>query len=84
MCHRNNVAGSIVMLWNCGRFCSLKAALLSLLGLKRTMRIKYSLGCRTLDIIYVAAALVIGGKEFVTFDGRQGALARQAGLTVKP
>ncbi len=42
------------------------------------------LGCRTLDIIHVAAALVIGAKEFVTFDGRQGALARQAGLTVKP
>ncbi|MBI4327534.1 MAG: type II toxin-antitoxin system VapC family toxin [Chloroflexi bacterium] len=42
------------------------------------------LGCRTLDIIHVAAALVIGAKDFVTFDGRQGALARQAGLTVKP
>jgi hypothetical protein len=27
-CNRNKVAGSIVMLWNCGRFCSLKAALL--------------------------------------------------------
>ena len=43
-----------------------------------------TLGCRTLDIIHVAAALVIGTKEFVTFDGRQGALARQAGLSVKP
>ena len=42
------------------------------------------LGCRALDIIHVAAALVLGVKEFVTFDGRQGALARQAGLTVKP
>jgi hypothetical protein len=42
------------------------------------------LGCRTLDIIHVAAALVIGAKEFVTFDGRQGAMAKQAGLTVKP
>lgn len=42
------------------------------------------LGCRTLDIIHVAAALVLGTKEFVTFDGRQGALAKQAGLTVKP
>jgi hypothetical protein len=42
------------------------------------------LGCRTLDIIHVAAALVIGSKEFVTFDKRQGALAKQAGLTVKP
>jgi hypothetical protein len=42
------------------------------------------LGCRTLDIIHVAAAVVIGAKEFVTFDGRQGAMAKQAGLIVKP
>lgn len=41
------------------------------------------LGCRTLDIIHVAAALVIEAKDFITFDGRQGALAKQAGLTVK-
>ena len=43
-----------------------------------------ALGCRTLDIIHVAAALVLGATEFVTFDGRQGALAKQVGLTVKP
>lgn len=43
-----------------------------------------TLGCRSLDIIHVAAALVIGSKEFVTFDARQGALAKQTGLTVKP
>jgi predicted nucleic acid-binding protein len=43
-----------------------------------------TLGCRTLDIIHVAAALVIGAREFVTFDGRQGAVAKQAGLAVKP
>jgi hypothetical protein len=43
-----------------------------------------TLGCRTLDIIHVAAALVLGAKEFVTFDGRQGALAKKVGLTVKP
>jgi predicted nucleic acid-binding protein len=42
------------------------------------------LGCRTLDIIHVAAALVLGAKEFVTFDVRQGVMAKQAGLTVKP
>jgi predicted nucleic acid-binding protein len=42
------------------------------------------LGCRTLDIIHVAAALVLGIKEVVTFDGRQRALAKQVGLTVKP
>ena len=42
------------------------------------------LGCRTLDIIHVAAALLIGCKDFVTFDPRQSALARQLGLVVKP
>jgi predicted nucleic acid-binding protein len=41
-------------------------------------------GCRTLDIIHVAAALVLGAKDFVTFDVRQGAVAGKAGLTVKP
>ena len=43
-----------------------------------------TLGCRTLDIIHVAAALVLGAKEFVTFDARQGALAKKVGLTVRP
>lgn len=43
-----------------------------------------TLGCRTLDIIHVAAALVLGAKEFITFDARQGALAKQVGLRVKP
>jgi predicted nucleic acid-binding protein len=42
------------------------------------------LGCRTIDIVHVAAAVVIGAKEFVTFDGRQAAMAKQAGLVVKP
>jgi predicted nucleic acid-binding protein len=42
-----------------------------------------TLGCRTLDIIHVAAALVLDAKEFVTFDARQGALAKVVGLTVR-
>jgi predicted nucleic acid-binding protein len=42
-----------------------------------------TLGCRTLDIIHVAAAVVIGVRDFVTFDNRQAALARLSGLTVK-
>jgi predicted nucleic acid-binding protein len=42
-----------------------------------------TLGCRTLDIIHVAAALVLGTKEFITFDARQGTLAKRAGLMVK-
>jgi hypothetical protein len=43
--------------------------------------------CRTLDIIHVAAALLIGAREFVTFDGRQEAIAkknRSQGSTVIP
>jgi hypothetical protein len=43
-----------------------------------------TLGCRTLDIIHVAAAVVLEAREFVTFDARQGALAKQVRLTVKP
>jgi predicted nucleic acid-binding protein len=43
-----------------------------------------TLGCRTLDIIHVAAALVLGAKEFITFDDRQGKLAKRVGLTVRP
>ena len=42
-----------------------------------------SVGCRTLDILHVAAAKAIGAREFVTFDQRQGALAKHAGLTVR-
>jgi hypothetical protein len=36
------------------------------------------------DIMHVAAALVLAAKEFVTFDARQGALAKRVGLTVWP
>ena len=42
-----------------------------------------TLGCRTLEIIHVAAALVIGVRDFVTFDHRQAALAKLNGLAVK-
>jgi predicted nucleic-acid-binding protein len=35
-------------------------------------------------MIQVAAARVIGAKEFVTFDARQRALAKEVGLTVRP
>lgn len=40
------------------------------------------LGCRTMDILHVACAVQIGATEFLTFDQRQQALARHAGLTV--
>lgn len=40
------------------------------------------LGTRTLDILHVANALVLGLTEFLTFDARQAALARAVGLKV--
>lgn len=41
-----------------------------------------TLGTRSLDILHVASALVLGAKDFLTFDQRQAALARAAGLKV--
>ncbi len=40
--------------------------------------------CRSLDLLHVAAALVIGCREFASFDERQRAIARKSGLTVLP
>ena len=37
-------------------------------------------GCRTMDIFHVACALQIPSCRFLSFDGRQGKLARLAGL----
>jgi len=34
--------------------------------------------------LFVAAALVLEAKEFVTFNTRQAVLAKQVGLSVKP
>lgn len=41
-----------------------------------------SLGTRSLDILHVASALVLGATEFLTFDQRQAQLARATGLRV--
>jgi predicted nucleic acid-binding protein len=41
------------------------------------------LGTRSLDVLHVAAAVVLGAKEFHTFDTRQAKLAKAAGLKVK-
>ena len=41
-------------------------------------------GSRSLDILHVAAALVLGATEFCTLDTRQGKLAQLAGLHVQP
>jgi predicted nucleic acid-binding protein len=40
------------------------------------------LGTRALDLLHVAGALVLGIDEFLTFDTRQAALAKAAGLRV--
>lgn len=40
------------------------------------------IGIRSLDILHVAAAIVLGASEFLAFDGRQQALARAVGLHV--
>lgn len=40
------------------------------------------LGTRSLDVLHVAAALVLGAPVFLTFDKRQAALAKAAGLRV--
>ena len=41
-----------------------------------------STGCRTLDALHVACALLLGATELVTGDSRQEALGRKAGLRV--
>ena len=41
-----------------------------------------ALGTRSLDILHVASAVVLGQSEFLTFDHRQATLARAAGLKV--
>ena len=40
------------------------------------------LGTRSLDILHVASALILGAQEFLTFDVRQASLATVAGLSV--
>lgn len=40
-------------------------------------------GCRTLDVLHVAAAVVLRAAEFVTWDERQARLAHAAGLRVR-
>lgn len=39
-------------------------------------------GNRTVDIIHVAAALHLGAREFLTFDAKQAALAKNEGLVL--
>jgi hypothetical protein len=43
-----------------------------------------AIGARATDILHVAAAAALGVKDFFTFDAKQKALARKAGIMVKP
>ncbi len=42
-----------------------------------------TIGCRSADLFHVAAAKKIGCDTFVTFEERQTAMAKAAGLAVK-
>jgi hypothetical protein len=45
-------------------------------------RYSEKLGTRSLDILHVAAAVILGRDAFLSFDGRQRSLARAARLRV--
>ncbi len=41
-------------------------------------------GVRYLDMLHIASALLVNARRFLTFDVRQGKLAKAVGLEVKP
>ena len=43
-----------------------------------------TIGCRRADLFYIAAAVQLGGEQFLTFDIKQTALPKAGGLAVKP
>lgn len=43
-----------------------------------------TIGCRSADLFHVAAALELGCDQLLSFDDRQTAMAKAAGLTVEP
>ncbi len=53
-------------------------------ALKISMLHTHRRGDRGLDILHVATALELRARDFLTFDGRQGALAEVTGLKVRP
>lgn len=44
----------------------------------------HRLGLRSLDILHVATTLALGADTLLTYDRRQAALARAAGLRIRP
>jgi hypothetical protein len=43
-----------------------------------------TLACRSLDILHVASALILGAGKFASFDLRQRKLAQEIGLKLLP
>jgi predicted nucleic acid-binding protein len=43
-----------------------------------------TLGTRSLDLLHIASALLLGAKEFFSFDDRQRKAAASEGLKIKP
>ncbi len=41
-------------------------------------------GCRSLDVLHIAAARKLASTEILSFDARQRALAQRVGLTARP
>jgi predicted nucleic acid-binding protein len=50
------------------------------LAAELSMRHTAKLGTRSLDVLHVATAVVLGATHFVSYDKRQSALAKAAGL----
>jgi len=42
------------------------------------------LGVRSIDLLHVGIAIALKAKDFLTFDARQGVLAKAAGLRLRP
>ena len=51
-------------------------------ALSRVPKLTGATGCRTLDLLHIVSAQLLGWSEFVTTDQRQARAARLAGLTV--
>jgi predicted nucleic acid-binding protein len=51
-------------------------------ALGRVPKVTGATGCRTLDLLHIVSAQLLGCSEFVTTDQRQAAAARWAGLQV--
>lgn len=69
-----------------GHFVEAPLSTLELHGKARELSDRYtpSLGTRSLDLLHVAAAVLLGGKVFFSFDERQRKAAAGEGLRVKP